>query len=70
MIRQSVTSSTIESIGYDAKTQTLEIEFKKGSVYQYYGVPESEYAALMGAESHGSYFAHNIKGRYGDTKVS
>lgn len=70
MNRQPVSSSNIASIGYDSQSQTLEIEFHSGSVYQYYSVPQSLYQGLMEASSHGSYFHQNIKGRYGDTKVA
>lgn len=70
MIRQSVSSSNIASIGYDAGTQTLEIEFHGGGVYQYYGVSMSLYGDFMRASSHGTFFHQNIRGRYGDTKVS
>lgn len=38
MIRQPVSSSNIRSIGYDSKSNTLEIEFHSGGVYQYFGV--------------------------------
>jgi len=36
-------SSGVVAIGYDPPTQTLEVEFLKGSVYQYYGVPKHMY---------------------------
>lgn len=36
MERTSVTSSNINSIGYDADSQTLEIEFNNGAVYEYW----------------------------------
>ena len=39
MDRIQVRSSNIRSIGYDQKTQTLEVEFLKGGVYQYFDVP-------------------------------
>lgn len=35
MERQAVTSGTIASVGYDEATATLEIEFVKGTIYQY-----------------------------------
>ena len=38
MKREHVESSNIESIGYDVKTQTLEIEFLNGAIYQYFDV--------------------------------
>ena len=64
MERPSVTSSNINSIGYDADSQILEIEFDNGSVYEYSGVPEGEHTGLMNADSKGTYFNANIKNRY------
>ncbi|MDO9228625.1 MAG: KTSC domain-containing protein [Syntrophales bacterium] len=69
MERTSVSSTNINSIGYAAETQTLEIEFIKGSVYQYAGVPVDEYEAMMSADSKGKYFHTNIKDRYSFTKL-
>ena len=69
MNRKPVTSSNIASIGYDDASATLEIEFNNGGIYQYFDVPEREYEGLMSADSHGSYLAHNIKGRYRYSKV-
>lgn len=70
MERTSVVSRNISSVGYDPESQTLEIEFNKGGVYQYFGVPEHEYEALMGADSKGKYFSANIKsGGYSFAKL-
>ncbi len=69
MIRQTVSSSNIRSIGYDAKSKTLEIEFQDGDIYQYFNIPESIYSALMSASSHGSYFHCYIKDQYQWTKI-
>lgn len=69
MDRTQVASSNIASIGYDPDTNTLEIEFSNGSVYQYYDVPEHIYDEIMSASSHGSYLATNIKGVYSYSKV-
>jgi hypothetical protein len=64
MERISVSSSNLSSIGYDADSQTLEIEFHNGRLYQYAGVPEGEYEGLMSAASQGIYFNANIKNNY------
>ena len=48
-------------MGYDPNTQTLEVEFLHGGIYQYSNVPLSVYEGLMGASSHGSYFDQNVK---------
>jgi hypothetical protein len=41
--RKPVSSSNISSIGYDPKSQTLEIEFHSGGIYQYDGVAQNLY---------------------------
>ena len=64
MDRQSVASSNLRSIGYDTDTQTLEIEFHSGSIYQYDDVPENIHSSLMQAPSKGKYFSRHIKGQY------
>jgi len=69
MERQPVKSSTIRSIGYNYDSQTLEIEFNSGGVYQYYNVPESVYNALMSSQSHGSFFHQYIKNKYNWAKT-
>ena len=69
MERTQVTSSNIQSIGYDPDAQILEIEFKNGGTYDYSGVPEYIHAGMMNAESHGKYFHANIKDRYPFTKL-
>lgn len=61
MERQHVSSSNLKAVGYDPATKTLEIEFLNGGLYQYSGVPESVYQALMSASSHGQYFDNHIK---------
>ena len=62
----SVDSSQIEAIGYDAETQTLAIQFKgkgekPGSVYHYSGFSAEDWQAFRDAESVGSHFYKNIK---------
>ena len=69
MDRLPVQSSNLSTVGYDEASMTLEIEFLKGGIYQYYNVPQSEYANLMNAESKGTYFTHNIRGKYPYQKV-
>lgn len=69
MKRQPVQSSNIASIGYDQASQTLEVEFLNGGVYQYFGVPLNIYQGIMAASSHGEYLAQHIKGRYRYSKV-
>lgn len=69
MIRKSVTSSDIRSIGYDDETRVLEIEFHSGGIYQYYSVPRAVYEGLMNASSHGKYFHGHIKGVFSYQRI-
>jgi KTSC domain len=69
MERVSVTSSNVESIGYDSDSATLQVEFKKGGTYQYFDVPEAVFVGLRDADSVGGYLAAHIKGVYRFSKV-
>ncbi|SCZ40646.1 MULTISPECIES: KTSC domain-containing protein [Pseudomonas] len=62
MERVSVSSSNVESVGYDEESETLEVEFKNGTLYQYFDVPKSIFIGLIGADSVGGYLAENVKG--------
>ena len=69
MKRETVKSSNLRSVGYDRSTQTLEIAFNSGGVYQYSHVPENVYTGLMDAPSHGRYFNHFIRAEYPTRRV-
>ena len=69
MERENVSSSNVQSVGYDETSETLEVEFKNGSVYQYFGVPEQVYQQLKNAGSVGGYLASDIKGEYRFSRV-
>ena len=58
-----VSSSNLESVGYDTETKTLKIKFHNG-LYEYYNVPESIYHGLINASSKGKYHAAFIKNSY------
>lgn len=64
MRRWRVESTTLYAVGYDAKADILELEFQSGAVYQYFGVPASEFRELLGAPSKGKYFNLHIRERY------
>lgn len=69
MQRQPVSSSNIESIGYDPAAQVLEVAFLNHTVYQYFNVPHYVHEELMAAGSHGTYLNASIKGVYQYQKV-
>lgn len=65
-----VNSSNIEAVGYDPDSATLTMQFKKGSVYEYYDVPQYEYDGLMAADSKGEYAHANIYKNYRQQKIA
>ena len=69
MKRQSVSSSNLKSVGYDAKKGILEIEFQNGRIYQYSDVSNDEYTELMEASSLGRYFNSCIRGAYNYARI-
>ena len=62
MKRVAVDSTSIASIGYEARRCELEIEFRhSGDVYRYFDVPSKEHAEFMAAESKGTYLNQVFK---------
>jgi len=62
-------SSNLSRVRYDESTNTLEIEFHGGRVYQYFDVPAHVYEGLISADSHGTFFNEQIKGYYRFARV-
>jgi len=62
--RGAVTSSNIASIGYNAPTQQLAVEFKSGAIFHYDGVLLEVAQRFDEATSKGRFFITDIKGRY------
>jgi hypothetical protein len=55
MERTPVSSSALVSVGYDARTLELELEFRGGRVYRYRGVPSDVHQFLLRTPDQGSY---------------
>ena len=70
MNKHDVASSNVKAVGYDGHTQTLEVEFVSGRVYQYYGVPENMHGQFMQAPSKGEFFNAYIKNHYPYSRVA
>lgn len=64
-----IESTTLATIAYDGRRKLLQLEFRTGSVYRYFGVPYEIYHGLMQAPSKGKYFNRDIRGRYPYTLV-
>lgn len=69
MERKHVSSSNLESVGYDANDEILEIKFHSGGIYQYFNVPLEKFESLLNASSKGRYFLSYIKNRYRFRKI-
>jgi hypothetical protein len=59
-----VSSSNVESVGYEEVTEIVFVRFLSGSLYIYKGVPKFEYENLRDATSVGSYLHRNFKNVY------
>ena len=57
----TVSSGTIQSVGYDAETMTLAVNFTHGTEYHYYGVPPEVVEQLRVAPSAGRFLNEQIK---------
>ena len=69
MDRAPVGSSNISEIGYDPVSETLEVAFTNGSVYQYYNVGQALFDELMQAPSKGQFLNVYIKNAYPYSRV-
>lgn len=65
-----LSSSNIESAGFDKDRKILFIKFHGDRTYQYSGIPESIFRGLLAAESAGRYFRSHIRGVYTSANVS
>lgn len=69
MNRAIIESTMIRSIGFDAGSSTLEIEFNSGAIWQYYDFPESIWYEFEGADSQGKFFHREIKNQYSESQI-
>lgn len=70
MLREVVDSSSLRSVGYDASTSTLEVEFHNGRVYHYRPVPKEMWRSLRQAKSKGQYFQALVRDHFETLRVS
>ena len=64
----TVKSSRIHAIGWDANTQKLHIQFKRGDLpgetFTYDNFPYSKWEAFKAAASKGKHFEQHVKGKH------
>jgi hypothetical protein len=61
-------SSNIAACGYDAESKTLTVQFKNGATHSYADVSAEHHAAMVAADSPGSYFHANIRNAFKSSK--
>lgn len=69
MQRLDLHSTTLRTAAYQDQRALLELEFRNGAVYRYFGVPAESYQALLRAESKGGYFNSHIRNRFAYAKI-
>lgn len=57
-------SSNIQAIDYNEDESSLSVEFKNGSIYKYFDVPDDIPTSMITASSVGRFFIQNIKSNY------
>lgn len=66
---QSVDSTSIAAVGYDASTMTLRLQYRNGNVYDYFDVPAAIHEQLMAAGSMGAFVNAAVKPTYRYVRV-
>ena len=69
MDRKKVSSSGIRSVGYDAGSQTLEIELSDGTIWQYSKVPSEVQRRFMAAPTMISFYRDSIEDDYSRKRI-
>lgn len=69
MDREPVASTNIASAGYDEASETLEIEFSNGTIYQYYNVGGALYEQFRQSTSKGQFLNAYVRNAYPYSRV-
>jgi hypothetical protein len=69
MERKRINSSRIRSVGYDPKSQALEVEFSDGRISVYSGVSSEVHRQFMAAPSATSFFEDKIDESYPSKRI-
>ncbi len=57
----AVESSSLATVAYCHQRAILQVEFRDGSIYHYFGVPIHTYRDLLQDDSKGAYFNRHIR---------
>ncbi len=65
IVREAISSSNLNEVGFNEKRNTLEVEFlHSGEVYRYFAISRGVFDAMMNASTPGQYFYHFIRTSY------
>ena len=62
-------SSNISEIGYEPKTKAMRVRFSNGGLYSHLWVPKALWDQFKNAESKGSFYSTNFRGKFDCLKV-
>jgi hypothetical protein len=69
MERKRINSSKIRAVGYDPKSQVLEVELRDGAVIAYRGVSQEVHRQFMNAPSPTSYYEDKIADEFSGRRL-
>ena len=69
MQRKRVNSSRLRSVGYDERSETLDVEMSNGTDYQYSKVSPEVHRRFMAAPNPTTYFDDKIAEEYTSKRV-
>ena len=61
---EPIASSSLSAIGYNPAKQILAVQFKNGTIFHYAGISLDLAGELGLADSKGSFYAKNIRGKF------
>lgn len=59
-----VESTMLVSVAYSPDRTLLDLEFRDGTLYRFFDVPETCFQQFMTADSKGAYFNHHIRNSF------
>ena len=69
MRRVDLNSTSLQAVTYQDRCAVLDLEFRSGAVYRYFGIPAQTFEELLRAESKGGYFNSHIRNRFAYARV-
>jgi hypothetical protein len=70
MQRFPIPSTEFTKVGYQEDSETLEIQFVKGGVYQFFNVPPAVFNEFMSAPSKEGYYHSKIGERFPCSRIA